>query len=58
MPDLTTTDVAVLGDGFSAAAVLVDLVDRLPPDRTITVVGSRSAFGRGVAYRAMRMATS
>ncbi len=52
MPDLTTADVAVVGDGFSAAAVLVDLVDRLPPEKTIAVVGSRSGFGRGIAYRA------
>lgn len=50
MSRLSTTDVAVIGVGYSATALVVDLVDRLPPSRSITMVGPTGDLGRGVAY--------
>ena len=47
---MTKTDIAVLGAGFSATAVVINLLEHLPPERRISVIGSRSGFGRGVAY--------
>lgn len=44
-------DVAVVGAGFSAIAVTLQLLRKLPADCTIAVVGDDPAFGRGTAYR-------
>jgi uncharacterized NAD(P)/FAD-binding protein YdhS len=43
-------DIAVVGSGFSAAATLVNLVDRLESPRSIAVVGRAEGLGLGVAY--------
>ncbi|MBL0372494.1 FAD/NAD(P)-binding protein [Rhizobium sp. KVB221] len=47
---MTKADIAVLGAGFSATAVVVNLLEYLHPERTIAVVGCQNGFGRGVAY--------
>lgn len=47
---MNLVDVAVVGSGFSAAATLANLVDRLAPQTTIAVVGRIDALGLGVAY--------
>lgn len=47
---MTKTDIAVLGAGFSATAVVINLLEHLPPERRISVIGSQNGFGRGVAY--------
>lgn len=43
-------DVAVVGSGFSAAAALINLVDRLESPATIAGVGRTRTLGLGVAY--------
>ncbi|MBH0238918.1 FAD/NAD(P)-binding protein [Methylobrevis albus] len=50
MATLTRTDIAVIGGGLSASAVIAELVDRLPPSTTIGVVAPKGRRGRGVAY--------
>jgi uncharacterized NAD(P)/FAD-binding protein YdhS len=47
---VTKTDIAVLGAGFSATAVVINLLEHLSPEKQISVIGSQSGFGRGVAY--------
>jgi uncharacterized NAD(P)/FAD-binding protein YdhS len=44
------SDVAVVGAGFSANAMAIHLLETLPPDKTLAVVGRSDGFGRGVAY--------
>ncbi|CAN7502207.1 FAD/NAD(P)-binding protein [Rhizobium sp. LjRoot254] len=44
------SDVAVLGAGFSATAMVINLLEHLPPAKTISLVGARSKYGLGVAY--------
>lgn len=44
-------DVAVVGAGFSAIAVVIDLLRKLPSTAAIAVVGDDPGFGRGTAYR-------
>ena len=44
-------DVAVVGSGFSAIAVTVNLLRLLPAHCSIAVVGDDPGFGRGTAYR-------
>lgn len=44
-------DVAVVGSGFSAIAVAVNLLRLLPAHCSIAVVGDDPGFGRGTAYR-------
>ncbi|OHV76613.1 FAD/NAD(P)-binding protein [Rhizobium sp. LCM 4573] len=44
-------DVAVVGSGFSAIALTINLLNLLPPSSTIAVVGDDPGFGRGTAYR-------
>jgi uncharacterized NAD(P)/FAD-binding protein YdhS len=44
------SDVAVLGSGFSATAMVVNLLENLPPAKTIALVGGRDKYGLGVAY--------
>lgn len=44
-------DVAVVGSGFSAIAVTINLLRLLPATRSIAVVGDDPGFGRGTAYR-------
>lgn len=43
-------DVAVIGGGFSAAAMIVNLLEVLDPDRTIGVVARTAGLGLGTAY--------
>ena len=47
-------DIAIVGAGFSAAAVAINLLEKLPHSQTVAVVGPRQAFGRGVAYGTAR----
>ncbi|MEZ2131582.1 MULTISPECIES: FAD/NAD(P)-binding protein [unclassified Sinorhizobium] len=44
-------DVVVVGSGFSAIAVTINLLCLLPATRSIAVVGDDPGFGRGTAYR-------
>ncbi|MDK1374312.1 MULTISPECIES: FAD/NAD(P)-binding protein [unclassified Sinorhizobium] len=44
-------DVAVVGSGFSAIAVTINLLRQLPASTSIAVVGDDPGFGRGTAYR-------
>lgn len=44
-------DVAVVGSGFSAIAVTINLLRLLPSSARIAVVGDDPGFGRGTAYR-------
>ncbi|WP_331376599.1 FAD/NAD(P)-binding protein [Sinorhizobium chiapasense] len=44
-------DVAVVGSGFSAIAVTINLLRLLPAATSIAVVGDDPGFGRGTAYR-------
>jgi uncharacterized NAD(P)/FAD-binding protein YdhS len=44
-------DVAVVGSGFSAIAVTINLLKLLPPSSSIAIVGDDPGFGRGTAYR-------
>ncbi len=46
-----TYDVAIVGAGFSAIALTINLLDMLPPKATIAVIGDDPGFGRGTAYR-------
>ncbi|MET0748244.1 MAG: FAD/NAD(P)-binding protein [Rhizobium sp.] len=44
-------DVAVVGSGFSAIAVTINLLRLLPSSARVAVVGDDPGFGRGTAYR-------
>ncbi len=44
------TDVAVIGSGFSAVALALNLVELAPPTARISLVGAREGQGRGIAY--------
>lgn len=44
------TDVAVIGSGFSAVALSLNLLDVLPPKAQVSLVGPVDRQGRGVAY--------
>lgn len=44
------TDVAIIGSGYSAVALALNLVDLLPPAVKISLVGKAAAQGRGIAY--------
>lgn len=44
-------DVAVIGSGFSAISLVTSLLERLPSEASIAVIGDDAAFGRGTAYR-------
>lgn len=44
-------DVIVVGSGFSAIAVTINLLRSLPDGMSIAVVGDDAGFGRGTAYR-------
>lgn len=44
------TDVAIIGSGYSAVALAVNLVDLLPPAAKISLVGKAAGRGRGIAY--------
>ena len=46
-----TYDVAVVGSGFSAIALTINLLRFLPPSASVAVVGDDPGFGRGTAYR-------
>jgi uncharacterized NAD(P)/FAD-binding protein YdhS len=43
-------DVAVIGGGFSAAATIINLLEQLDPDRSVSVVGRSASLGLGTAY--------
>lgn len=44
------TDVAVIGSGYSAVALALNLIDLLPPTAKISLVGTAAGQGRGIAY--------
>jgi uncharacterized NAD(P)/FAD-binding protein YdhS len=44
-------DVAIVGSGFSAIAVSINLLKMLPQSSSIAVIGDDPGFGRGTAYR-------
>src|ERR1700712_4797195 len=44
-------DVAIVGSGFSAIAVTINLLRLLPSSAKVAVVGDDPGFGRGTAYR-------
>lgn len=44
-------DVVVVGSGFSAIAVTINLLRSMPDGTAIAVVGDDAGFGRGTAYR-------
>lgn len=44
-------DVAIVGSGFSAIALTINLLRFLPHSAKIAVVGDDPGFGRGTAYR-------
>ncbi|KAA0693343.1 hypothetical protein DTW90_26295 [Neorhizobium sp. P12A] len=44
-------DLAVVGAGFSAIAVTINALLKLPPSGRVAVVGDDPGFGRGAAYR-------
>lgn len=44
------TDVAVIGSGFSAVALSLNLLDLLPPTAKVSLVGHRQSQGQGIAY--------
>jgi uncharacterized NAD(P)/FAD-binding protein YdhS len=43
-------DVAIIGAGFTGAALAVNLLRRLPPGARIALIGAGDDAGRGVAY--------
>jgi uncharacterized NAD(P)/FAD-binding protein YdhS len=44
------TDVAVIGSGFSAVALSLNLVEMLPPTAKVSLVGAKERQGKGIAY--------
>lgn len=44
------TDVAVIGSGYSAVALALNLVDLLPPTTKVSLVGKAAVQGKGIAY--------
>lgn len=44
-------DVVIVGAGFSAIGLLINLMSTLPNDASVAVVADDSGFGRGTAYR-------
>lgn len=44
-------DVVIVGAGFSAIGVLINLMSALPSNASVAVVADDSGFGRGTAYR-------
>lgn len=44
-------DVVIVGAGFSAIAVTINLVGTLPQSASIAIIGDDPGFGRGTAYR-------
>lgn len=47
---MVKTDVAVLGAGFSATATIINLLEHLPPEKSVAVAGADHGFGLGTAY--------
>ena len=41
---------AIIGSGYSAVALALNLVDLLPPAARISLVGRAAGQGRGIAY--------
>ncbi|MGK6315957.1 FAD/NAD(P)-binding protein [Neorhizobium sp. DT-125] len=46
-----TYDVAIVGSGFSAIALTINLLRFLPSSASVAVIGDDPGFGRGTAYR-------
>jgi uncharacterized NAD(P)/FAD-binding protein YdhS len=46
-----TYDVAIVGSGFSAITLTINLLEVLPSTASIAVIGDDPGFGRGTAYR-------
>ena len=46
-----TYDVAIVGSGFSAITLTINLLETLLPTASIAVIGDDPGFGRGTAYR-------
>lgn len=44
------TDVAIIGSGFSAMALALNLIELAPPTARVSLVGARERQGRGIAY--------
>ncbi|KQV38683.1 FAD-dependent pyridine nucleotide-disulfide oxidoreductase [Rhizobium sp. Root1204] len=44
-------DIVVVGSGFSAIAVTINLLQLLPASSSIAIIGDNRGFGRGTAYR-------
>jgi uncharacterized NAD(P)/FAD-binding protein YdhS len=47
---MAKTEVAVLGAGFSATATIINLLEHLPPEKSVAVASADSSFGLGTAY--------
>ncbi len=45
-----STDVAIIGSGFSAVSLGLNLIEMLPPTANVSLVGSAARQGRGIAY--------
>ena len=44
------TDIAIIGSGFSAVALGLNLIEMLPPTANVSLVGRAARQGRGIAY--------
>ena len=47
---MARSEVAVLGAGFSATATIINLLEHLPPEKSVAVAGAGGGFGLGTAY--------
>lgn len=47
---MAKSEVAVLGAGFSATATIINLLEHLPPEKSVSVAGADGSFGLGTAY--------
>lgn len=47
---MAKTEVAVLGAGFSATATVINLLEQLPPEKSVAIAGADRSFGLGTAY--------
>jgi uncharacterized NAD(P)/FAD-binding protein YdhS len=47
---MVKNEVAVLGAGFSATATIINLLEQLPPEKSVAVIGTDRKFGLGTAY--------
>lgn len=47
---MQSVDVAIVGAGYTGAALAIELAGRLPPGSRIALIGPAGSFGRGIAY--------